>query len=514
MNIKTIRDYIASIVADLAASGAGAGAVEHLIDAAYMAIDVADAEKVCAAAAEAKLAKVTDDYLTLDAEVGMILSQMGCVDITMFPAMLDAACGSRDAAVRDLNLTQEAITTLLDRIDPDVDYGDLDIGASGVDGRSLTEVVETHIKKVANAETARANAAEPDTAVIECPVKCEGCSVVLPMAAALHTEDPVYLCGKCAAGAVASERNAAEAKVCELVEVVVSAQFLSGFADHLAAKADPKLFNVAFIKDFLARCINALDSTDDIRAKWCPVSEQDEAQQMVCEMREIILEAADDLDRDSRRHMESGDGLDVSNTEHTLSRGREVVARTDPVAGRWVSKAAVDAITKTFAESERVAIAAKDAAEAKVCELADLATTARSTANTTGWVGNAAALVAAALTSTADIRAKWCPVSEVIGAFTKAGLALGVHSTMGLDAHIKRIVDDSNATIRERDEVGVQLVAAQERLALAMETVDALSMTCLMWSRPDKIKEAKADVMFVRGSLDAVPGDEIKKGGE
>jgi hypothetical protein len=33
--------------------------------------------------------------------------------------------------------------------------------------------------------------------VIDTPVTCEGCGVVLPMEAAMTTEDPVYLCGKC-----------------------------------------------------------------------------------------------------------------------------------------------------------------------------------------------------------------------------------------------------------------------------------------------------------------------------
>lgn len=51
---------------------------------------------------------------------------------------------------------------------------------------------------------------EPDTAVIDCPVKCEGCNVVLPMAAALHTEDPVYLCGKCGFIAVGHTERAAK----------------------------------------------------------------------------------------------------------------------------------------------------------------------------------------------------------------------------------------------------------------------------------------------------------------
>jgi len=45
----------------------------------------------------------------------------------------------------------------------------------------------------------------PDQAVIDCPVKCEGCGVVLPMEAAFTTEDPVYLCANCAVGAVLSD---------------------------------------------------------------------------------------------------------------------------------------------------------------------------------------------------------------------------------------------------------------------------------------------------------------------
>ena len=213
-----------------------------------------------------------------------------------------------------------------------------------------------------------------------------------------------------------------------------------------------------------------------------------------------------------------------------------------------------------------------DAAEAKVCELVDLATTARSTANTTGWVGNAAALVAAALDSTADIRAKWCPVRERDEAVAEAARLEKRHEestdwhsqkynrvlrwvreeveplSLAAAEHYFAIIANGSpspfesadwtntlhaartaklAAESQRDEVGVQLVAAQERLALAIETVDALSMTCLMWAAPDKIKAAKADVKFVRAALDAVPGDALgtpfdeagttnpaKKGGE
>jgi hypothetical protein len=59
---------------------------------------------------------------------------------------------------------------------------------------------------------------EPDTAVIDCPVKCEGCSVVLPMAAALHTEDPVYLCGRCAADTVGHQERERAKEALRLAE--------------------------------------------------------------------------------------------------------------------------------------------------------------------------------------------------------------------------------------------------------------------------------------------------------
>jgi hypothetical protein len=43
----------------------------------------------------------------------------------------------------------------------------------------------------------------------ECLVTCEGCSVHLPMQAAIcDPEDVVYLCAKCACGMVASEKDA------------------------------------------------------------------------------------------------------------------------------------------------------------------------------------------------------------------------------------------------------------------------------------------------------------------
>src|SRR5574343_448706 len=130
------------------------------------------------------------------------------------------------------------------------------------------------------------------TATIACPVKCEGCDVVVPMAGALHTEDPVYLCGKCAAGAVESqmraERDAAIAARDEAVQMVV----------ELREKADS-----------LRHEVDILTDGDDNPRRH--VTYADGRPVVECEWKKPLRAAADTM--------------------------RAALANTADVAGRWVS---------------------------------------------------------------------------------------------------------------------------------------------------------------------------------
>jgi predicted nuclease with TOPRIM domain len=134
-------------------------------------------------------------------------------------------------------------------------------------------------------------------------------------------------------------------------------------------------------------------------------------------------------------------------------------------------------------------------------------------------------------------------MAEVIDLLTRAGLALGVHSTMGLDTHIKRVREDFDAIIterdaaiaraekaegeaekllnsaeeasmqdawakqqqataeRSRDELGIQLAACQERLRLAMAVVEHARAH----DHDDVGLAAAID------ALDAVPGDVLAR---
>jgi hypothetical protein len=136
-------------------------------------------------------------------------------------------------------------------------------------------------------------------------------------------------------------------------------------------------------------------------------------------------------------------------------------------------------------------------------------------------------------------RGRWVPMAEVIDLLTRAGLALGVHSTMGLDTHIKRVREDFDAIITERDaaiaraekwttefgsidnalsmlsarrealakaeasrdELGIQLAACQERLRLAMAVVEHARAH----DHDDVGLAAAID------ALDAVPGDALAR---
>jgi hypothetical protein len=79
------------------------------------------------------------------------------------------------------------------------------------------------------------------------------------------------------------------------------------------------------------------------------------------------------------------------------------------------------------------------------------------------------------------------------------------------DTEAPTMTDAERADKAERQlfEVGIQLVAAQERLRLASETIDGLSMTALIWAGVSNKVAAKADIKHVREAWDTVPGDAL-----
>jgi hypothetical protein len=160
-------------------------------------------------------------------------------------------------------------------------------------------------------------------------------------------------------------------------------------------------------------------------------------------------------------------------------------------------------------------------------------------------------LHARAILSRPDVtaeRGRWVSRDEVIGALTKAGLSLGVHSAMDLNTHIKRVREDFDAIAserdaaiaraekaeaeaalwidryddldqrwevmrkrardaeRSRDEIGIQLQAQSERLRLASRLLDVAMAYIVDGPVYDAIK----------AQWDAVPGDALRarKAGE
>jgi hypothetical protein len=64
--------------------------------------------------------------------------------------------------------------------------------------------------------------------------------------------------------------------------------------------------------------------------------------------------------------------------------------------------------------------------------------------------------------------------------------------------------------IRARDEVGIQLAAAQERLGLAMAVVDAARVAHAMWlQRTPRLTDHMLSIGSALIALDAVPGDAL-----
>jgi hypothetical protein len=118
----------------------------------------------------------------------------------------------------------------------------------------------------------------------------------------------------------------------------------STFDSNLLQITDNESNQIVYKENLLA---SVKESIRDLQ-KVCDIlnaesARADRAEQMACELGAIITEADDDLDREDTRHLKEGDTYDTTNFTETLKRGR-ARARTEPVAGRWVSRDDVVAI--------------------------------------------------------------------------------------------------------------------------------------------------------------------------
>jgi hypothetical protein len=84
---------------------------------------------------------------------------------------------------------------------------------------------------------------------------------------------------------------------------------------------------------------------------------------------------------------------------------------------------------------------------------------------------------------------------------------LAVTHTVSAGTYAKR-VDERDAAIRERDELGIQLEALRERMRLAMAVVEMARRI----NSQDYYRDPYQDLQDALAAFDAVPGDE--KGGQ
>lgn len=304
-----------------------------------------------------------------------------------------------------------------------------------------------------------------DTATIDCPVKCEGCSVVVPMAGALHTEDPVYLCGKCAAGAVESQMrderdaekaraDAAERMVAELRE---KARAYLGSAD---------LGGVHERADLIA----ALASTAEVAGRWVPAG----VAAGIAKRCDAAIAARDEAVANLRdRCIDSVDSVANMKRADAAERARdEAIAE----AAQWR-----EALTEIVRELDD-----EDGCMGIDCEPLDPKET------------SAQRLVTAVVRRVADLQSwtrRYVMGDRMMGDATSEEEAAR--------SRVATLVADRDAALIARDEVGIQLAAAQAEIARMRPVVEAVR-----FARAGGLCQSAAVDCTLR-ALDAVPGDAL-----
>jgi hypothetical protein len=162
-----------------------------------------------------------------------------------------------------------------------------------------------------------------------------------------------------------------------------------------------------------------------------------------------------------------------------------------------------------------------DAAERMVAELADAVGRAagrcRWGCTDNGSQCGACEILYAALSSTADVAGRWCPVAERDAAIAARDEAVAKLTACEI-AHVVEIGKVAAAE-RARDEVGIQLAAAQAEIARMQPVVDAARCIVDAWLdlHDGKVAIYRGDRLAIVQALDAldtVPGDALAQSSE
>ncbi len=282
----------------------------------------------------------------------------------------------------------------------------------------------------------------------------------------------------------------------------------------------------------------------------------DRAEQMVCDLSGTLKDARDQLrDEVEQRHYAGdcvdGDGQECSSHKR-INEADAALSLTEPVVGRWVSVDSFDAERDALIEHSNNMMEERDAAIARAEEsnvdamekldLAIAATKARDevVVEAKQWRDALTEIIRAIDDEDGCMEINCEPLDpketssqQIITAVVRRvgdlqswtrryvmGEQMRGDATSEEEharAQVRTLVIDRDDAIRSRDEVGIQLAAAQERLRLATacieaadglkkevedaDIVDGASFVERAWRRYDKTRRA----------LDTVPGDALAK---
>jgi ribosomal protein L37AE/L43A len=334
---------------------------------------------------------------------------------------------------------------------------------------------------------ARERAPEPDTAIIDTPVTCEGCSVVLPMAAAIDGSDGdggIWMCGKCAASTVesyftdmakdlASQRDAAQQMVEECKARLGDLAAVLRAPTEWTEDGQPR---ASGLRAALEAAEEMMKASAPIAGRWCLASERDEAvrhKEMYC--------------ADAMHYM----GLlgDVS------ARSEKAEALRDAAVAR--------ADRNETARREAVALWTKQAEHCRQM-VADLAISRDQTDRAERISSDRLNLLKAAMGAqdAATARAKKAEASSAYhdARATEYACELAREQTAHANTY-----QQMTAAERRESELGLQVVAQAARLRLADDVVE---MARIAMKTVDGTNEILFDAL---AAWDAVPGDQ---GGE
>jgi hypothetical protein len=282
-------------------------------------------------------------------------------------------------------------------------------------------------------------------------------------------------------------------------------------AEKARADAAEQELSDAWAATGVASTVRGLTTLADVASTWR--EERDAAEQMVCELRGVLRYYAT-RDFDSRGYSDS----------QLQAPADAALARTEPVAGRWVPVAEhADAVRAVISRQERIealeaerdaAIAAKDAAEKMVCEMrACLERAQCQHAECSPVETHNGCNARAILARTEPVAGRW--VSHDVHERVKETWRKR-HAELAAERDAAHAAKEA-AESREHA-LGVQVVALRERVALLSEGADILrdisdDARAVPAGFEDYYLIEKATIDIVVGcfleKVDAVPGDAL-----